>query len=235
MINKFFIIFSPNKITLVLLPRIALIFFVSLQILGMIVYPGGTMYDITAEGYTFSSNFFSDLGTYSSRNGEPNYFSMILFAISLTIVGITFSIYYVSLPRIFNDDIINYSLALIGSFFAIGGSICLIGTGFTPSDIVLEEHIFFANNIFHFFLITSLLYTIIIFRSNQLDKKYATGYLLFFISIFIYVLILQFGPPANAGQSALIFQVISQKMIVIVFCFSVLHQTFGFENSNIFI
>jgi len=105
MINKFFIIFSPNKITLVLLPRIALIFFVSLQILGMIVYPGGTMYDITAEGYTFSSNFFSDLGTYSSRNGEPNYFSMILFAISLTIVGITFSIYYVSLPRIFNDDI----------------------------------------------------------------------------------------------------------------------------------
>ncbi|MFL2983520.1 MAG: hypothetical protein ACJZ12_03925 [Candidatus Neomarinimicrobiota bacterium] len=231
--NKYFSLLPSNKLALVLLPRLALVLFVSLQILGMLVYPGGTMHDITTVGYTFSSNFFSDLGAYASRNGEPNYFSMIFFAISLTIVGITFSIYYISLPKIFDNDIINHRLSFIGSFFALGGSICLIGTGFTPSDIVLKTHILFANNIFYLFLITALLYTIVIFRSDQIDKKYAIGYGLFFISIFIYVMILEYGPSANDSPSALIFQVLSQKMIVVVFCCSVLHQTYGFEDSKI--
>ena len=47
------------------------------------------MYDASTQGYSFSKNFFSDMGAYVARNGDPNYFSMILFAMSLTIVGIT--------------------------------------------------------------------------------------------------------------------------------------------------
>jgi hypothetical protein len=106
----------------------------------------------------------------------------------------------------------------------------LIGTGLTPSDLVLRSHQFFANNIFHSFLVTSFFYTIAIFRSNHLDRKYAIGYLLFFLSIFMYVIIINFGPPADLHNSALIFQVVSQKIIVLIFVFSVLHQTFGFSN-----
>ena len=92
---------------------------------------------------------------------------------------------------------------------------------------------FFANNIFHCFLVTALLYTIVIFRSNKIEKRYAFGYGLFFISIFAYVGVLQYGPPASAGKSELVFQVISQKMIVGVFCFSVLHQTYGFAKPGV--
>ena len=53
-----------------------------------------------------------------------------------------------------------------------------------------------------------------------------------FLSIFIYVGILNFGPSADLNNSALIFQVVSQKLIVFVFVFSVLHQTFGFYKLN---
>lgn len=223
----------PNRTMLVLIPRLAAILFILLQVVGMQVYPGGTMHDASTIGYSFSKNFFSDMGAYAARNGEPNYLSMIIFALSLTIVGITFSLYYLFLPRVLGNDRANYLLASTGTLFAIGGSICMIGTGFTPSDIVFAPHVFFANNIFHCFLVTALLYTIVIFRSDSLKKRYAMGYAMFFISIFIYVGILQYGPSANSGESAMIFQVLSQKMIVLVFCCSVIHQTFGFSQSGI--
>ena len=231
-INRFIDLINKRAM-LVLIPRIATAIFILLQIVGMIAYPGGTLHDVSTEGYSFTNNFFSDMGTYAARNGDPNYLSMIIFAFSLTIVGITFSFYYLVLPNVLGEDRINYILAIIGTVFAIGGSICMIGTGLTPSDIVHGPHVFFANNIFHCFLITAFVYTIVIFRSEILKKRYSIGYGLFFISIFAYVGILQYGPPATAGESELVFQVVSQKMIVGVFCFSVLHQTFGFAQPGV--
>ena len=197
---------------------------------GMLLYPGGTMFNKATKGYTFSENFFSDMGAYASRNGDPNYLSMILFSLSLTVVGVTFILYYLTIPSLFKSDRLSYFISLLGSLFAIAGSLCLIGTGLTPSDLVLESHKFFANNIFYSFLFTSFFYTLVIFKSNSIKKRYAIGYLFFFVSIFFYVGVLNFGPSADLNNSALIFQVVSQKLIVFVFILSVLHQTFGFEN-----
>ena len=221
--------FIPKHTLLVILPRLATILFIFFQLAGMFLYPGGTMFNSASKGYTFSENFFSDMGAYTARNGEPNYLSMILFSFSLAIVGVTFILYYFTLPLLFKSNKLNYLFTLIGTLFAFMGSICLIGTGLTPSDLVLKSHQFFANNIFYSFLLTSFFYTIAIFRSNQIEKKYAIGYFIFFLSIFIYVGILNFGPSADLNNSALIFQVISQKIIVLVFIFSVIHQTFGFS------
>ncbi len=220
---------------LIFIPRLVSILFLILQFLGMLVYPGGTIHDISTNGYSFTSNFFSDMGAYSARNGEPNYLSMIIFALSLILVGITFAFYYLVLPKIMGNDKTNYILSWIGSIFAFCGSICLVGTGLTPTDLVFDAHVFFANNIFHSFLITALCYSIVIFRSGVLDRRYAMGYVLFFLSIFSYVGILQFGPSVDKGQSALVFQVVAQKMIVIIFCLTVLHQTFGFNKPGILI
>ena len=218
---------------LVTIPRVATAIFLFLQITGMQVYPGGTLHNDASVGYSFTENFFSDMGTYEARNGEPNYLSMIIFAFSLTIVGVTFAFYYLVLPQVLGNDKLNYTMAVIGTLFAFGGSACMLGVGLTPSDLVFDLHVFFANNIFHCFLITALMYTVAIFRSDTLKKRYAIGYGLFFISIFAYVGILNFAPPASLGHSALVFQVVAQKMIVGVFCCSVVHQTFGFAQPGV--
>ena len=225
---------TNNYNSLVLIPRISLGLFIILQILGMSFYPGGTIHDGSTIGYSVAKNFFSDMGAYAARNGEPNYLSMIIFSFSLTIVGLTFCLYYSRLPAFLGNDRINYIFCFIGSIFAFFGSICMIGTGLTPTDIVFDLHVFFANNIFHCFLVTSFFYTIVIFRSNIMAKKYAFGYGGFFISIFFYVGVLQYGPPANENSSSLIFQVVSQKLIVLIFCASTLHQTFCFEKYDYF-
>ena len=160
-----------TRTILILTPRVVAIFFVIFQVLGMVLYPGGTIHDLSTNGYSFTSNFFSDMGAYQARNGDPNYLSMIFFSISLILVGGTFVLYYLVLPKIFGNNNRNYYLSWIGTIFAFGGSICLIGTGLTPTDLVFESHIFFANNIFHSFLVTSFFYCIVIFDTNILEKR----------------------------------------------------------------
>ena len=233
MFDNSFLQTLKNKTFLVTIPRIAVFIFIGLQITGMLLYPGGTIHDDSTVGYSFTRNFFSDLGTYAAYNNEPNFLSMALFIISLTLVGTTFMLYYLALPQLFKEDPLNYKLSILGTIFAIGGSIGLIGTGLTPADLVLDTHIFFANNIFYCFMITALCYTIVIYRSDILDKKYALGYGLFFVLIALYVAVLEWAPPPRSSQPALIFQVVTQKGIVLAFCLSVVYQTFGFYESRI--
>ena len=222
-----------KRITLIYLPRTACFLFIFLQMVGMLVYPGGTIHDASTLGYTFSQNFFSDMGAYAARNGEPNYLSMMLFSFSLMVVGITFMLYYLSLPSVLGRTRSNYMMACLGSLFATISSICMIGTGLTPTDLVFEPHVLFANNIFHFSLLSSSLYTVVVYRSEVLEMKYITGYVLFFFSIAAYVGVLQFGPSARASVDGLVFQVVSQKMIVLAFICSVLHQTYGFSKVGV--
>ena len=222
-----------TRTILIVIPRVVSIFFVIFQGLGMMSYPGGTIHDLSTIGYSFTLNFFSDMGAYVARNGDPNYLSMIFFSISLILVGVTFALYYLVLPKVFGNNNRNYYLSWIGTIFAFGGSICLIGTGLTPTDLVFDSHVFFANNIFYSFLGTSFFYSIVIFNTNILEKRYAIGYVFFFISILLYVGVLQFGPSVSTGQSELIFQVVAQKLIVIIFFLTVIHQTFGLSKLKI--
>ena len=225
------LIFFGNNIFLVFLPRIMIIVFLILQILGMFNYPGGTIWTETTSEYIFTKNYFSDLGRYQAHNGEPNYLSMIFFTLSLSLASITFVLHYLAVLNFFQMDLKKHNslLAMIGTFFSFLGAICLVGTALTPSDLVLDAHVFYANNIFHSFLITAFFYTIVIYRSELIENKYAIGYGIFFFSILAYIIILHFGPGPRESEFALIFQVISQKMIVLIFILSVVYQTFGLK------
>ena len=233
MINNKIITFFDDRLFLVSLPRIMVGVFLFFQVLGMLNYPGGTIWNEETTEYVFTKNYFSDLGRYQAHNGEPNYLSMIFFSLSLCLVSLTFILHYVSVLRFFQNDYKRYNniIALVGTIFSFLGAICLIGTALTPSDLVLDPHVFYANNIFHSFLVTSLMYTIVIYRSELIQNKYAAGYAIFFLSILSYVIILHFGPGPRESQAALIFQVVAQKMIVVIFILSVVYQTFGLDKS----
>ena len=233
MFNNKIITFFDDKLFLVSLPRIMVGVFLFLQVLGMFNYPGGTIWNEETTEYVFTKNYFSDLGRYQAHNGEPNYLSMIFFSLSLCLVSLTFIVHYVSVLIFFQNGYKRYNniIALVGTIFSFLGAICLIGTALTPSDLVLDPHVFYANNIFHSFLVTSLMYTIVIYRSELIQNKYAAGYAIFFLSILSYVIILHFGPGPRESQAALIFQVVAQKMIVVIFILSVVYQTFGLDKS----
>ncbi len=219
------------KILLIRLPRITLWIFLGLNILSMLLYPGGTYKNHFTLNYSFSHNFLSDLGRTITFSSKINFFSSQIFNISLIIAGIVYFLFYLNVIKIFQ-----YSkqkmLAYIGSIFGMFGGISLIGVGFTPANLYLDIHILFANWLFRFMFLASLLYSIVIYYDSKYKNKYALGYLFFTICILFYIIISELGPSPQINNFALMLQVISQKIILIIFMLAIYIQTLGIEKLN---
>jgi hypothetical membrane protein len=73
--------------------RFVSIYFVLSVLIASYFYPGGNIHDPLQIGYSFTHNFLSDLGGYTSRSGEVNFLSAFFFNFSMFIfsaVGIGF-------------------------------------------------------------------------------------------------------------------------------------------------
>jgi len=217
-----------KKIWLITMPRQVLWLFVILNIASMILYPGSTYRDHLTLGYSFTENFLSDLGRTLTFSGEINFLSSQLFNMSLVLAGGVFALFYLHVRKVFNSDK-QKSLAFIGSFLGILGGISLVGVGLTPADLYLNLHIIFANCLFRFMFVASLFYTIVIFRHPTFENKYSGGYLVFSITILIYILISELGPGPRVSHFALVLQVVSQKIILLIFMVAIYIQTLGLK------
>ena len=211
-----------NRVFIVQMPRLGVILYLIFTSISIIFYAGGTVRNPDTLGYSFTQNFFSDLGKLST----DNFLAMIFFSGSLFVVGITFSIYFYYLMKSYSNDSLGI-IAKIGSGLGIIGAICFIGVGFTPHNVLFTPHIFFVNWAFRSFLLSSLLLSIALFKDVRVPSRYGVGYLFFATSIFFYILVLEFAPKPELSEISLIFNVLAQKAIVLIFLLSVLYQSFG--------
>jgi hypothetical protein len=214
------------KNSLVAIPRYAILLFIALFCTSIYFYNGGTLHNPNTVGYSFSRNFFSDLGILS----EDNIISVILFAAGLLLVGLNFILYFYNFMKLFNDNSLNSKIGKAGSVFGIIGAVFFIIIGFTPHNYVHDSHIVAVNWAFRSFCIASLLLFYSMYNDKRFESKYALGYLIFSILIFSYIIVLEFGPSPNEGDFSLMFNVIAQKIIVLVFILSVFYQSFGNES-----
>ena len=113
------------------MPKNTMILFVILNIIAMIMYPGGTLHNPDSNHYIFTENFFSDLGITVSHSGQNNIISCLLFNFSLIVCGITFIMLFYSVRNIFKNKI----LIRIATFFGICGGLSYIGVALTPSNL----------------------------------------------------------------------------------------------------
>ena len=213
------------KFALVIVPRWSISIFIILLFLSISFYSGGTLNDPNSQGYSMFRNFFSDLGILN----QQNIISVILFGLALLLCGLTFIFYFYYFMKLFSAETLNSVLGKIGAFFGIIGAIFFIVVGFTPHNYIHDLHVFSVNWAFRCFFLASTFLTISIFRDESFDNRYAYGYFLFAVLIFFYILVLEFGPSPSDSDFALVFNVVSQKIIVIVFIFSVLLQSIGNE------
>ena len=216
-----------NRMTfaLVTMPRYSISIFILLLLVSIVFYSGGTLNDPNSLGYSWTRNFFSDLGILS----EQNIISVVLFGLALLLCGLTFIFYFYYFMKLFNQDSINSKIGKVGAFFGIIGAIFFIVVGFTPHNYVHDSHVISVHWAFRCFFLASSFLTFSIFRDKRFDARYAYGYFLFALLIFFYILVLEFGPSPNESDFALMFNVVSQKIIVLVFIFSVLLQSLGNE------
>jgi hypothetical membrane protein len=200
--------------------------FVVLTLIAMLVYPGGSHSNLAQPGYSFSTNFFSDLGLRTARNGQPNPAAGALFFIALTLAGLTLALFFIQFRRFFLDTRRDQMLSLVGALLGVGAGISFIGVAFTPADVSLAAHILFVTWAFRLFPLAVLCFTLVMFNTTNLPRGYAYVFLGFFGLLVAYYLLLIQGPGFETPRG-LVIQALGQKIIVYASLVSILIVSLG--------
>lgn len=187
--------------------------FVLLTVVAMLLYPGGTIADPTAERYLFFHNFFSDLGRTAVSDGEANVLSAILFVIALTGAGLALVWFFLAAPRLVRRSRAGRALSLLGSIFGLVSGLAFVGVAWTPANLWLAPHHFFVATAFEAFLVVALFYTAAIFLDRGYPNVYALVFLVFAGLLAGYLVLLFSGPRPDSAEGLMI-QATGQKVIV---------------------
>ena len=189
--------------------------FVIFNSIAMLFYPGGTYLDSTTDGYQFFYNFFSNLGEWTARNGEINTFSASLFNLSLIIFSLSYFLFFISFLKLevkyINSKWLRY--LLIASISVSIISFIFISV-FSAEETSKFWHLVFVKMAFRTLFIHSVLQTYIVIRISIFDKFISFATLGFTILLFLFLLVMDFGPSAHGSQEGLFIQVTAQKIIV---------------------
>lgn len=145
--------------------------YVILSSIAMLFYAGGTYIDSNTQGYSFWSNFLSDLGRTRGYSGKSNTISCVLFTIMYTTLGFFLIPFFFFLPHFFNENEAERRICIIASIFGIGTGISYIGVAFTPWDLYFLAHGAFGVISSLTLLIALFLYSIVMIRNKTYPKK----------------------------------------------------------------
>ncbi len=186
-----------------------------LCLISMILYPGGTIIDSSTVGYLFFYNFLSNLGEWTAKNGDPNFYSAILFNISMIVLAVSYSVFYYNFLMIVIKKSKNaiLKLLLISSIsISLIGFVCV--ALFSSDPETFELHILFVKIGFYSLFFHCLIQTIFVKSIDEFSNILYNVSLVFSVILFLFVLIMEFGPNPFENNQSLFVQVTSQKVIV---------------------
>ena len=182
---------------------------------AMIMYPGGTIHDSSTVGYQFFYNFFSNLGEWTARNGEPNKISAYLFNSALMILALSYFVFYYQFLKILSKTLDNSILriSLISTIVVSMVSFVLVAV-FSGEAETHELHVLFVKIAFRVLLLHAVLQLISMFKIKTINSSVKWVTLFFTLILVGFILVMDFGPNAWDGNQALFIQVTAQKVIV---------------------
>lgn len=195
---------------------IGILIFIIFNTVAMFLYPGGTYLDSTSEGYNFFYNFFSNLGEWTARNGEVNTISATLFNSSLVIFALSYFSFFISFLKLEVKYIKSNWLRL---FLVASISVSILSfifiSVFSAEETSKFWHLVFVKIAFRTLFIHAILQTYVVIKIPKFDQFISFTSLGFTILLFLFLMIMDFGPKALESQEGLFIQVIAQKVIVI--------------------
>ena len=202
------------------LPSAAIVVFIFLVIMGAMSYEGGHRLDLNSEGYSFSNNYLSDLGRIKTVAGMDNSIPFYCFNSALIILSVVFSFYFLFLPSVYDESIEIQNIARVGSFFGFLASICFAGVAYTPADLFIDAHIFFADWLFRLMNLTIVFYAItyIMMKKNYFIFSFIFGIVALVVTA--HIVLSDFG-LARFFYEPHTVRVLSQKAATIALIISV--------------
>ena len=207
--------------------------FIVFNIIAMIKYPGGTIIDSTTEGYLFFYNFFSNLGEWTAKNGELNTISAYLFSFSLVVLSISYFIFYYAFLKIQLANNKNKLLNFLSISTIFLSLIFFVFVAIFSSDPeTFDIHVLFVKVAFRSLLIHCILQSIVVYLNNDFGKSMLISSILFTIVLFLFILVMEFGPNPFKDNESLFIQVLAQKVIVtsiLIYFFFQIRETISIQ------
>ncbi len=200
--------------------------FVILTVLGMLLYPGGTVTAPDSPGYDFFRNFFSDLGMLHAHNGAPNAASAALFIVALGVSGLALVLYFLTAPPLFRADRRAYWLAWIGSVAGVLTGLGFVGVALAPADTAMALHVQSVLLAFRAFPLVAICFAAAILLTPGYPDRYAVAFGVFALLLIAYLWLLTTGPAAGT-PTGLILQAAGQKIIVYATIVCMAYQASG--------
>lgn len=214
------------KKIILLLSIFGAIQFFLLTSLAMQHYPGGTIVERNLEGYSFFTNFFSDLGRTRSWNGTSNTKSNLLFNTSLYGVGGTLFLFFLMLPSLFRTESAKL-LAVVATIAGLISAACYIGIANNPLNVDYSAHTLYVRAGFIAFLVMSLFYSLAIKAEPTYPDRYARAFGWFIFILGTQIAIMLLGPRSWSSPFALLLQATAQKVVVYAQILCMLYQAVG--------
>jgi len=195
---------------------IGLLFYLLIT-LSMLLYPGGTKADPTTQGYSFFTNFLSDLGQTVSLSGQPNIPSMVLFCIAMVLAGIATVLFSLAFTQLFTLSSFTISLSRLGALSGLIAGICLIGVGIVPENVASGLHNFCIYAALVIFVAAYIFFFLAVVRAKGLPKRISWVYIALGIVLIVYTIIsvwVTFFGPAPGTPAWVVIQATGQKIIV---------------------
>lgn len=199
--------------------------FVLLTTVAMFFYKGGSFVNVNSTGYSFFTNFFSELGMTETHAGNPNTVSAILFFLALAISGVTLVLFFVSFKLIFKSNLATQITSSLGMMAGIVSGIGFVGVAFTPANLLPDMHTTFVFWAFGSFPLAVLLFIVAIYLEPTYPNNNAIVFIVFAILLIAYYWLLSNGPAIDTPQGLRI-QVTGQKLIAYATVFSTLIQSY---------
>jgi hypothetical membrane protein len=196
----------------------------ALGALAAAAYPGGTVLDRHAAGYSFFRNFISDLGMTVAHDGQSNWLGAALFVgsfgslvVSLATCAAGFVSLHAPSPR-------SRSFARLG---AVGGAliaVCLLGAALAPVNEAAPIHMWFAAVASVIAPPTLVIFAIAAARDDRMPVQVAVAWLMLAIAIGTWFA-MRWG-PSLATPAGLTIQATVQKAVAAVVVCVGTFQTF---------
>ncbi|MDB2351224.1 hypothetical protein N9W06_02935 [Candidatus Marinimicrobia bacterium] len=211
---------TKERILFFILPSFAICAFIIFVIIGALSYKGGNNLDQNSIGYSFANNYLSDLGRLKSVAGHVNSVPFYCFNGGLIMLSVVFSLYFSFLPSLYDESINVQNISRVGSIFGFLASLCFAGVAFTPADLLLEPHIFFADWLFRLMNLSIIFYAIsyVIMEKKYFIFSFIFGLVALFVSA--HIILSDFGLAKFFNEPHTV-RVLSQKAASIALLISV--------------
>ena len=203
---------------------VSTVVFLILTVAAMLLYPGGRVGDKASLGYSFFTNFFSDLGQTQTHSGASNTTSLVLFCLAIVAIAFDLPLFFAAYSRMLGGLTRLPWTIKFAVVCAIVTAISFLGVAATPWNLYLQAHNDFVTWAFRSLLLAIVLAFVGSLVAPNLPRRFAFIFGAFGVVLVAYVLLIAIGPSPATVQGAAI-QASGQKIIVYASVITVLVQS----------